>query len=185
MARRVDIFADPWCFGIRRARRVIVDAGVREPGLPNALEQIDRLDRAADGAHERMSVSLAAEGEFLGFATLGRRLRAEPDRVLYELDLMYLWVRPPHRGQGLGAAFAAAVGITALEDYRALARGARSVLPVSTLLFADFLSERGAAAGRKVVRALTEAGLAFVSETSRADVTLRLAPPRLVEDVAA
>jgi hypothetical protein len=183
--RRVAVHADPWSLGIRRVRRAIGEGGAREPGLPDALGQLDRLTRAADGRHELASLTFAEGADFLGFATLGRRLLVERERVAYELDLMYLWVTPARRGEGLGAALAAAVGITAREDYRALAHAAQRPLPVSTRLFADFLSARGAAVGRRVMRALTEAGLRFVSETSGVDVTLRLAPPRLVDEAAA
>jgi GNAT superfamily N-acetyltransferase len=182
--RRVAVHADPWELGIRQVRRAIAEAGA-EPRLPNPLDQLDRLSRAADGRHERASLTLAEDGEFLGFATLGRRLRGERERIAYELDLMYLWVVPRRRGEGLGAALAAAVGVTAHEDYRALAEGTRRPLAVATLLFADFVTPRGASVGRRTVRALTEGGLGFVAEAACVDVTLRLAPPRLVEEAAA
>jgi GNAT superfamily N-acetyltransferase len=187
--RRVAVHADPWSLGIRQIRRALAERG-GEPRLPHPLDQLERLTRLADGSHERASLTLADGDEFLGFATLARRLLAEPahatpDRAAYELDLMYLWVVPERRGEGLGSALAAAVGVTAREDYRALARGAAGPLAVATLLFADFLTPRGAAVGRRVVRALTEGGLGFVADHAGIDMTLRLAPPRLVEEAAA
>jgi GNAT superfamily N-acetyltransferase len=182
--RQVAVHADPWSLGIRQVRRVLAEQG-GEPRLPHPLDQLERLTRLPDGSHERASLTLAEGDEFLGFATLARRLLAESDRVAYELDLMYLWIVPERRGEGLGSALAAAVGVTAREDYRAVARGAAGPLAVSTLLFADFLTPRGEAVGRRVVRALTEGGLGFVGDHAGVDMTLRLAPPRLVEEAAA
>jgi GNAT superfamily N-acetyltransferase len=193
--RRVAVHADPWQFGIRQVRREITAARLAagESGRPNPLDQLDRLTRLDDGQFESTTLTLAeADGgdgqRFLGFAALARRLRRavggilrQHERTVYEIDLMFLWVQPECRRQGLGAALASMVGITALEDYRSIAGGReRNLLPVSTLLFADFLTAGGAAVGRLTMHALVEAGLAFVTETAGADMTLRLKPPRLV-----
>jgi GNAT superfamily N-acetyltransferase len=148
--RAVVIHADPWRLGIRKVRQAIAAAGSPDAGLPNPLDQLDRLARAADGSHERASLTLADDRRaFLGFATLGRRVLPRRDRIDYELDLMFLWVHPAARGQGLGAALAAAIGMTSLADYRAMAVRTAAPLPVATLLFADFLTPSGAATGRR------------------------------------
>jgi GNAT superfamily N-acetyltransferase len=195
--RQVAVHADPWQFGIRHVRREIAAARLAsgETGRPDPLDQLDRLTRLDGGQFEGTTLTLAEAGvgdgsrdRFLGFATVARRLgrAAETprrhERTVYEIDLMFLWVQPEYRRQGLGAALASAIGITALEDYRSIAgsRGRKTLLPVSTLLFADFLTAGGAAVGRLTMHALVEAGLAFVAETTGADVTLRLKPPRLV-----
>jgi len=196
--RRVAVHADPWQFGIRHVRREIAAARLAsgESGRPDPLDQLDRLTRLDGGQFESTTLTLGETGSagrgdrFLGFATLARRLRRAAaaagtprrhERTVYEIDLMFLWVQPECRRQGLGAALASAIGITALEDYRSIAGGRDGgTLPVSTLLFADFLTAGGAAVGRLTMHALVEAGLAFVAETAGADVTLRLKPPRLV-----